>query len=220
MAKIDDIKKEIAEYKELIADANVPQDEKDFAKGEIDELEKTLAELEKKEAKTEAKAEGKEKKGSTSHYVKKAPKRKEGEADCVELEKREESAKKSGYDIDELLTKARTQKAKAKARAEARKNEPKKRPATKNHEAVERTTDKVTKNVEKRAEKGEATESEIQTLINEYKLAIKKLESVLEKMKAEKKKRGGNTKKKNLKPKMVRTQFEEGDYGYRKGGKA
>jgi len=214
MAKIDDIKKEIAEYKELIADANVPQDEKDFAKGEIDELEKTLAELEKKETKVKAKSEPKAKKEKAS-----APKRKEGEADCAELEKREESAKKSGYDIDELLTKARTQKAKAKARAEARKNEPKKRPATKNHEAVERTSEKVTTNVENRAKKGEVTESEIQTLINEYKLAIKKLEKVLESLK-EKKKRGGNTKKKNIKPKMVRTQFEEGDYGYRKGGKA
>lgn len=215
MAKIDDIKQEIAEYKELIANADVPKDEKDFAKSEIEELEKTLAELEKKEDKPKA-----EPKAKTTKEKKSAPKRSAGETDCAELENREESAKKAGYDIDELLTKARTQKAKAKARAEARKDEPKKTPATKNKEAVERTSEKVTTNVEKRAKSGNVSEAEIEKLISEYKDAIKKLEKVLATVRAEKKKRGGNTKKKNVKPKMVRTQFEEGDYGYRKGGKA
>lgn len=51
MSKETEIKAEIAEYKELLNDSTVPQDEKDFAKEEIKDLEAQLAKLGKKEPK-------------------------------------------------------------------------------------------------------------------------------------------------------------------------
>ncbi len=52
------IEKEIADYKELIA-SNAPQDEKDFAKGEIKTLEEELANFDKKPAKSAKKVKKK-----------------------------------------------------------------------------------------------------------------------------------------------------------------
>lgn len=190
MSKITEIEKEIQEYKDLISDKSVPQDEKDFAEGEIKELEAELAKL-------KAKDEPKKKVESKKDESKKAsakPKRKSDEADevdCEDLADREEKAKKSGYDIDELLKKARESKAKAKARALAKKDEPKKTPATKNKEAVEKTTSKVTASIEKRAETGNVSAIEIEKLIAEYESSIKKLRKLLEKVKSAKKLRKG-----------------------------
>jgi len=53
--RIAEIEKEISEYQELIKDNSVPQDEKDFAKSEISDLEKELSELKKAPAPASAK---------------------------------------------------------------------------------------------------------------------------------------------------------------------
>lgn len=58
--RIKEIEDEIAEYEVLIADGSVPQDEKDFAKGEIEDLKKELSKLKEEkpaEKKAPAKAE-------------------------------------------------------------------------------------------------------------------------------------------------------------------
>ena len=172
----------------------------------------------KKKEEAKPKAEPKSEPKATSK-----PKREEDEdLDCEELEEREEKAKKSGYDLDELLTKAKESKAKAKKRAQERANEPKKTPATRNKEAVAKTTTRVTSNVEGRAKKGDVNASEIEKLIAEYEQAITKLRKVLAGLKSGKKMRMGGeveSKKKNLKPRMVRSIFEEEEYEYRRGGR-
>ncbi len=190
MSKITEIEKEIQEYKDLISDKSVPQDEKDFAEGEIKELEAELAKLkEKEQPKKKVEPKKEETKKASSKPKRKADEK--DEIDCEDLADREAKAKKSGYDIDELLKKARESKAKAKARALAKKNEPKKTPATKNKEAIEKTTAKVTESIEKRAETGNVSAVEIEKMITEYKGAIKKLEKLLEKVKSAKKLRKG-----------------------------
>jgi hypothetical protein len=204
------------------------QDEKDFAQKKIARLEKELSELEKpkeepkkkEEAKpkTEGKPEGKPEGKTTSK-----PKREEEEdLDCEELEEREEKAKKSGYDLDELLSKAKENKAKAKKRAQERANEPKKTPATRNREAVSRTTERVTANIEGRAKKGTVNISEIEKIIAQHEESIVKLKKIIASLKDGKKMRMGGEvegRKKNLKPKMVRTIFEEEEFEYRRGGR-
>ena len=172
----------------------------------------------KKKEEAKPKAEPKSEPKATSK-----PKREEDEdLDCEELEEREEKAKKSGYDLDELLNKAKENKAKSKKRAQERANEPKKTPATRNKEAVAKTTTRVTSNVEGRAKKGDVNASEIEKLIAEYEQAITKLRKVLAGLKSGKKMRMGGeveSKKKNLKPRMVRSIFEEEEYEYRRGGR-
>ena len=186
----------------------------EFKEGPKEEPKKKEEAKPKAEPKTEAKTEPK----ATTK-----PKREEEEdLDCEELEEREEKAKKSGYDLDELLTKAKETKAKAKKRAQERANEPKKTPATRNKEAVAKTTNRVASNVEGRAKKGDVNATEIEKLIAEYEEAITKLRKVLAGLKSGKKMRmGGGVegRKKNLKPKMVRTIFEEEEYEYRRGGR-
>jgi len=108
-----EIEDEIAEYGVLIADKSVPQDEKDFAKGEIADLEKELAGLEENpaekkvpaKAKTPAKPTPKAvpaKPAPTPKAKAKAPAKKKADAEhptCEELEekwnKRREQAKKA-----------------------------------------------------------------------------------------------------------------------------
>jgi len=199
MAKIDDIKKEIEEYKELIADASVPQDEKDFAKGEIADLEKQLEALEKKtEKKAEPKTDKKEDKGEKKpEATAKKPKREEDEeeeADCDDLIEREQKASKLGYDIDELLTQAKQRKAKARERAQKLKNQPKKTPITKAKEKVEKTTKIIVKGLEKSAESGKLTVADLERLIAEYEEALKRFKKMLEKLRAEKMATGGGLK--------------------------
>lgn len=113
--RIKEIETEIAEYRTLIADKSVPQDEKDFAEGEIKDLEKELAGLKDKD-KPEAKAPAtpkekkstKEKKAPEVKAKAKAPhpakakaaaKEKSEQPTCEELEKmwekRRTQAKKS-----------------------------------------------------------------------------------------------------------------------------
>lgn len=94
--KIKMLQYEIAEYEALLADKSVPQDEKDFAKDEIADLKKQIAEIEKA---PEPKAEPK-KKPTVAPKPKKAPAPKFGaDKTCEELEamynKRRASAKKS-----------------------------------------------------------------------------------------------------------------------------
>jgi hypothetical protein len=162
--------------------------------------EKKLAELKeepkeepkkKEEAKpkTEGKPEGKPEAKTTSK-----PKRDDTDDDseCVELEEREEKAKKSGYDLDELLSKAKENKAKAKKRAQERASQPKKTPATRNREAVSRTTERVTASVEGRAKKGTVNVAEVEKLISVHEEAIAKLKKILAGLKGGKKMaRGG-----------------------------
>lgn len=190
MSKITEIEKEIQEYKDLISDKGVPQDEKDFAQGEIKELE---AELQKLKAKEQPKKKVESKKEAPKKASSK-PKRKddeEDEIDCEDLAEREAKAKKSGYDIDELLKKAKDSKAKAKERALAKKDEPKKTPATKNKEAIKKTTERVTESIEKRVEAGAVSVIEIEKLIAVQEGVIKKLRKLLEKVKSVKKLRKG-----------------------------
>ena len=146
------------------------------------------------------------------------------------------------YDCDDLIKQAKERKRKAKAAAEKRKDAPKKSQATKNKEAVEKTSKRVEANVEKRAKKGDITAAEIEKLIAEYEKAIAKLKDLLKKAKSEKKMAlGGNLgmdyssavgkitsdackcgdKYANggkVKPKMVRSQFEEEEFEYGNGG--
>jgi len=168
----------------------------------------------KAEPKTESKPEAKtESKGASK------PKRDDDEdLDCEELEEREVKAKKYGYDLDELLTKAKEGKAKAKKRAQERANEPKKTPATRNKEAVAKTTDRVTTNVEGRAKKGSVDAREIEKLIAEYEEAIAKLKKILAGLKGGKKMVRGGGVDARKKPKMVRSIFEEEEFEYRRGG--
>jgi hypothetical protein len=214
------------------------QDEKDFAQKKIARLEKELSEIEKPkeepkkkeeakpkaEPKTESKPEAKtESKGASK------PKRDDDDlADCDELEEREVKAKKYGYDLDELLNKAKEGKAKAKKRAQERANEPKKTPATRNREAVSRTTERVTANLEGRAKKGDLDAREIEKLIAEHEKAIVQLKKILASLKnrkdlvslergVSKMARGGGVEaRKN--PKIVRSYFEEEEFEYRRGG--
>ena len=107
-----EIEDEIAEYEVLIADKSVPQDEKDFAKGEIEDLKKELKGLEvkaekKAPAKVPKKAEPKAKATKPTPTPKasaKAPAKAKKKSDvehptCEELEKkwneRREKAKKA-----------------------------------------------------------------------------------------------------------------------------
>jgi len=190
MSKITEIEKEIQEYKDLISDKSVPQDEKDFAQGEIAELEAELAKLKAKdEPKKKVEAKKEEPKKASAKPKRKADEK--DEVDCEDLASREEKAKKSGYDIDELLKKAKESKAKAKARALAKKDEPKKTPATKNKEAVEKTATRVLANIEKRAETGSVSAIEVEKLIAEHEGVIKKLRKLLDKLKSAKKLRKG-----------------------------
>lgn len=105
-----EIEDEIAEYEVLIADKSVPQDEKDFAKGEIEDLRKELKGLEEKAEKKAPtpkakKAEPKpaaSKPAPTPKAKAKAPAKKKPDAEhptCEELEKkwndRREQARKA-----------------------------------------------------------------------------------------------------------------------------
>lgn len=110
---------------------------------------------------------------------------------CHELIEREEGAKKSGYDLDELLRSAKERKAKSKKRAQDRKDAPKKTPATKDRERVSKTNEAVVKGVMKRAEQGKVTAIEVEKLIAEHEEAIEDLQKVLAKLKAKKMRRGG-----------------------------
>lgn len=101
--RITEIETEIKDYEALVSDHSVPQDEKDFAKGEIEDLKKELEKL-KAEPKAEKKiAPKKEKKAAKPkvEIVKKAPKPKKNSElpSCDELEarwrKRKEAAKKA-----------------------------------------------------------------------------------------------------------------------------
>lgn len=168
----------------------------------------------KAEPKTESKPEAKtESKGATK------PKRDDDDvADCDELEEREVKAKKYGYDLDELLNKAKEGKAKAKKRAQERANEPKKTPATRNKEAVAKTTERVTTNVEGRAKKGSVDAREIEKLIAEYEEAISKLKKILAGLKGDKKMARGGGVEARKNPKIVRSFFEEEEIEYRRGG--
>jgi hypothetical protein len=123
------------------------------------------------------------------------PKSKSGDNDedyCHELIEREEGAKKSGYDLDELLRSAKERKAKAKKRAQDKKDAPKKTPATKDRERVSKTNEAVVKGVSKRAEKGKVTAIEIEKLIAEHEEAIQDLQKILAKIKSKKMATGGS----------------------------
>jgi hypothetical protein len=169
----------------------------------------------KTEAKTEGKSEGKPEAKATSK-----PKRDDTDDDseCVELEEREEKAKKSGYDLDELLSKAKENKAKAKKRAQERANEPKKTPATRNREAVSRTTERVTANIEGRAKKGTVNIAEIEKIIAQHEESIVKLKKIIASLKGGKKMaRGGGVEGKISQirkkyPRVSVVQSVSGDY--------
>jgi transcriptional regulator with XRE-family HTH domain len=97
------------------------------------------------------------------------------------------------YDCDDLIDKEKSRKAKAKANAIKRANAPKKTPATKNKEAVAKTSARVEKNVESRAKKGAVKVAELEKLIAEYETALKRLKTLLSKVKSGKKfAKGGN----------------------------
>lgn len=169
----------------------------------------------KTEAKPEGKSEGKPEAKATSK-----PKRDDtdDDSDCVELEEREEKAKKSGYDLDELLSKAKENKAKAKKRAQERANEPKKTPATRNREAVSRTTERVTANIEGRAKKGTVNIAEIEKIIAQHEESIVKLKKIIASLKGGKKMaRGGGVEGKISQirkkyPRVSVVQSVSGDY--------
>ena len=109
--RIKAIEEEIAEYEVLIADKSVPQDEKDFAKGEIADLKAELEKLKEKpaakapapaKAKAEPKAKAPAKPTPTPKAKAKAPAKKKPDVEhptCEELEKkwneRREKAKKA-----------------------------------------------------------------------------------------------------------------------------
>lgn len=184
--KIDAIKKNSA-----LPDKQKQQLLDKYAKMLSDLKEEVSSEKESKEEKAKKKVEVKKEEPKKASAK---PKRKEDEADevdCEDLAEREEKAKKSGYDIDELLKKAKESKAKAKARALAKKGEPKKTPATKNKEAVEKTATRVLANIEKRAETGSVSAIEVEKLIAEHEGVIKKLRKLLDKLKSAKKLRKG-----------------------------
>ena len=181
MSRISEIKQEIADYEELI-NANVPQDEKDFAKDEIKELKEELAKLEAKATPSEPKKK----------VEPKAPKSKSEPRAKAEPKSEPKSSAKAEYDCDDLIAEAKKRKVKAKANAQKRANAPKKSPSTKTKEAVEKTATRVEKSVETRAKKGEVKVEELEKLIAEYQDAIKKLQALLLKVKSGKKfARGG-----------------------------
>jgi hypothetical protein len=108
--RIKEIETEIAEYEVLIADKSVPQDEKDFAKGEIADLKSELEKLKEKPAEKKAPAKAKAepkpkapvKPAPTPKAKAKAPAKKKPDTEhptCEELEKkwneRREKAKKA-----------------------------------------------------------------------------------------------------------------------------
>jgi hypothetical protein len=182
MSRISEIKQEIADYEELI-NANVPQDEKDFAKDEIKELKEELAKLEAKATPSEPKKK----------VEPKAPKSKSEPRAKAEPKSEPKSSAKAEYDCDDLIAEAKKRKVKAKANAQKRANAPKKSPSTKTKEAVEKTATRVEKSVETRAKKGEVKVEELEKLIAEYQDAIKKLQALLSKVKSGKKfAEGGN----------------------------
>ena len=203
------------------------QDEKDFAEKKIARLEKELSEIEKpkeepkkkEEPKTEKpKAEPKPEAKAQPKTTSKPKRDDDDETDCDDLEEREKTAKKYGYDLDELLAKARESKAKSAKRAKERANEPKKTPATRNKEAVSKTTERVTTNIEGRAKKGNVEPREIEKLIAEYEMAISKLKKILAGLKGEKKMARGGGVEARKNPKIVRSYFEEEEFEYRRGG--
>jgi len=200
------------------------QDEKDFAQKKVARLEKELSELEKPKEEPKKKEEAKPKaepKPEAKAQPKTASKPKrddDDDLDCDDLEEREETAKKYGYDLDELLAKARESKAKSAKRAKERANEPKKTPATRNKEAVSKTTERVTTNVEGRAKKGNVEPREIEKLIAEYEMAISKLKKILAGLKGDKKMARGGGVEARKNPKIVRSFFEEEEIEYRRGG--
>ena len=225
--KAQEIKNKIADLEKRSKNPSLPASAKSSLEKMIailkSDLEKAEQSEKKEEPKTEkSKAEPKPEAKAQPKTTSKPKRDDDDDMDCEELEEREEVAKKNGYDLDELLAKARENKAKATKRAKERANEPKKTPATKNKEAVARTTERVVTNVQNRVKKGDVNVGEIEKLIGEYEVAISKLKKILSSVKSGVKMRMGGEvegKKKILKPKMVRSIFEEEEYEYRRGGR-
>jgi hypothetical protein len=229
-----EIKAEIANLEKRAANPNLPASAVAALNKKVADLKSKLSsEDDKKKAEPKPKPEPKPK----AEKPKREPKPK-----AESKPKSEAKGDKDEYDCDDLIAKAKERKRKAKAAAEKRKDAPKKSQATKNKEAVEKTSKRVEANVEKRAKKGDITVAEIEKLIAEYESAITKLRELLKKAKSEKKMAlGGNLgmdyssavgkitsdackcgdKYANggkVKPKMVRSQFEEEEYEYAVGG--
>jgi hypothetical protein len=229
-----EIKAEIANLEKRAANPNLPASAVAALNKKVADLKSKLSsEDDKKKAEPKPKPEPKPK----AEKPKREPKPK-----AESKPKSEAKGDKDEYDCDDLIAKAKERKRKAKAAAEKRKDAPKKSQATKNKEAVEKTSKRVEANVEKRAKKGDITVAEIEKLIAEYESAITKLRELLKKAKSEKKMAlGGNLgmdyssavgkitsdackcgdKYANggkVKPKMVRSQFEEEEFEYGKGG--
>lgn len=111
------IEAEIKEYKDLIAAAGVPQDEKDFAKGEIEVLEKELEAFEKKPSGAAAAAPARDR----SKFVKE---RKNAKLDKVEIEVDGKRVKITEADCWDIMSKLGDRIVKAKESAGKYKTKP------------------------------------------------------------------------------------------------
>lgn len=112
MSKEAKIKAEIAEYKELLNDSTVPQDEKDFAKEEIKDLEAQLAKLGKKEPKKAA-AKKSPKAPKKAKKVKAAKVAKPKKEKLVSTYKGKKFTELDEKDCEELLADIKARRAKA-----------------------------------------------------------------------------------------------------------
>ncbi len=148
------IEKEITEYQSVIDDPNIPADEKEFAKSEIEELKKKMKGSDIKVLTTKSQKKKNEKyiNKKLSAHVK-------------------SQTKASAHNCADLIKQARERKANAKKRASL----PKKTEATK----IKETIIKVEKKVENKFDA--MSRADITKLIAETRSLLKQLEKALKK---------------------------------------
>lgn len=147
--KKSEIQTEISEYEALLKEPSVPQDEKDFAKTEIADLKKKLADLEKAE----------------TTKAKKAPSKKAEPA-------KKAAPKAADYDCDEMIKEAKARKAAQKKSAAKAENTP---VAKKDEKRVE----KVVESIKKHYKAGDLTKTAIEKLIKEFTEKLSELKELL-----------------------------------------
>ncbi|HRG38747.1 MAG TPA: hypothetical protein PK289_09460 [Bacteroidia bacterium] len=123
MSKEAKIKAEIEEYKALLDDSTVPQDEKDFAKEEIKDLEAQLSKLGKKEPKKSAPKKAK-KAPKKAKKVKAAKTPKPKKEKMVGTYKGKKLTDLDEKECDELLADIRTRREKATKSSAKSKSKP------------------------------------------------------------------------------------------------
>lgn len=170
-----EIDSKIAGLERAIASPATPEAQKEGMRNMIAKLKAMKKEEKPAEPKKEPEKKPESKKAEGKKPEKKAEPKKEPE-------KKPEPKKKDDYDCDDLIAKAKKQRAAAKKAAAKRAEEPKHSPTTKDRMAIEKVAQRITGNVKKRIEKKQMKRDELQRLIKETKDFLRELEGALKKL--------------------------------------